>query len=355
MAAGAPDLSVLDLAIVAEGSDTGEALRNSVELARHVERLGYTRHWVAEHHNMPGIASAAPAVLAAELAASTSEIRVGSGGVMLPNHPPLVVAEQFGTLVGLHPGRIDLGIGRAPGTDPLTAAALRRSADPLSVEDFPGQLTELMGYFDGSHPGGPPGSSYGRITAVPGYGARPEIWLLGSSDYSAQAAGMLGLPFSFAHHFSPRNTVPAVQLYRESFQPSEWLGEPKVMVAVAVICAEDDEHARWLSGPSRLSFARLRAGRPSTFPTPEEAAEHDFSPREEAAVKTVSGSAVIGGPEKVRAGLEDLAERAGADELMLTTMVHAQADRLRSYQLVAEATGLEPRSGPVAASADPYE
>jgi luciferase family oxidoreductase group 1 len=354
MATESPDLSVLDLAIVAEGSEPADALCNSVELVQHVERLGYTRHWVAEHHNMPGIASAAPAVLAAELAAATSEIRVGSGGVMLPNHPPLVVAEQFGTLVGLHPGRIDLGIGRAPGTDPLTAAALRRSADPLSAEDFPQQLTELMGYFDGSYPPGPAGHPYGRITAVPGYGARPEIWLLGSSDYSAQAAGMLGLPFSFAHHFSPRNTVPAVQLYRESFQPSEWLDEPGVMVAVAVICAEDDERARWLAGPSRLSFARLRSGRPSKFPTPEEAAEHDFSPKEESAVKTVSGSAVIGGPGKVKAGLEELAERTGADELMLTTMVHAQEDRLRSYELVAEATGLAARE-PTAASADPYE
>jgi luciferase family oxidoreductase group 1 len=354
MATGPPDLSVLDLAIVAEGSEPADALRNSVELVQHVERLGYTRHWVAEHHNMPGIASAAPAVLAAELAAATSEIRVGSGGVMLPNHPPLVVAEQFGTLVGLHPGRIDLGIGRAPGTDPLTAAALRRSADPLSAEDFPQQLTELMGYFDGGYPPGPAGHSYGRITAVPGYGARPEIWLLGSSDYSAQAAGMLGLPFSFAHHFSPRNTVPAVQLYRESFQPSEWLDQPKVMVAVAVICADDDERARWLAGPSRLSFARLRSGRPSKFPTPEEAAEHDFSPQEESAVKTVSGSAVIGGPAKVKAGLGDLAERTGADELMVTTMVHAQEDRLRSYELVAATMGQAARE-PAAASADPYE
>jgi luciferase family oxidoreductase group 1 len=335
-----PPLSVLDLAIVPEGSDPGAALRNSVSLVRHVERLGYTRHWVAEHHNMPGIASAAPAVLAAELAASTSEIRVGSGGVMLPNHAPLVVAEQFGTLVGLHPGRIDLGIGRAPGTDPMTAAALRRSADPLSAEDFPQQLSELVAFFDGSFPAGHP---YGRIEATPGKGMRPEVWLLGSSDYSAQAAGMLGLPFSFAHHFSPRNTEPAMRLYRESFQPSEWLGEPYGMVAAAAICAEDDERARWLAGPARLSFARLRAGMPTRFPTPEEAAEHEFTPSEEASVKTVSGSAVIGSPDKVRAGLLDLAGRTGADELMITTMVHDHADRLRSYELVAEAMELEPR------------
>ncbi|CAN5450063.1 LLM class flavin-dependent oxidoreductase [soil metagenome] len=331
-------LSVLDLAIVPEGSEPGQALRDSVELVQHVERLGYTRHWVAEHHNMPGIASAAPAVLAAELAASTSTIRVGSGGVMLPNHAPLVVAEQFGTLVGLHPGRIDLGIGRAPGTDQITASALRRSPDPLSVEDFPASLGELLGFFDESlYPEGHP---YRTITATPGQGMRPEVWLLGSSDYSAQAAGALGLPFSFAHHFSPRNTVPAMKIYRDSFCPSQWLDEPFGMVACACICAPDDEEARYLAGPARLSFARLRQGRPGRFPTPEEAAEHKFSAQEESSVKAVSGSAVIGGPDKVRDGLLDLAERTGAQELMLTTMVHSQADRLRSYELVAEAMEL---------------
>ena len=332
-------LSVLDLAIVAEGSGPGEALRNSVELTQHAERLGYRRHWVAEHHNMPGIASSAPAVLAAALAAATSTIHVGSGGVMLPNHAPLVVAEQFGTLVGLHPGRIDLGIGRAPGTDQITASALRRSSDPLSVEDFPQALGELMGFFDESFY--PEGHPYREITAVPGQGMRPEIWLLGSSDYSAQAAGVLGLPFSFAHHFSPRNTVPAMQIYRESFRPSKWLDEPHSMVAAAAICAPDDDEARYLAGPARLSFARLRQGRPSRFPTPEDAANHKFSAQEDAAVKTVSGSAVIGGPDKVREGLLELVERTGADELMLTTMVHSQADRLRSYELIADAMRLE--------------
>jgi luciferase family oxidoreductase group 1 len=334
-------LSVLDLAIVAEGSEPADALRNSVELARHVERLGYTRHWVAEHHNMPGIASAAPAVLIAELAAATSEIRVGSGGVMLPNHAPLVVAEQFGTLVGLHPGRIDLGIGRAPGTDPVTAAALRRTADGLSADDFPQELGELFAFFDGEFPEGHP---YGRITAVPGQGSRPQIWLLGSSDYSAQAAGMLGLPFSFAHHFSPRNTMPALETYRNSFRASEHLDEPYAMVALGVICAEDEERARWLAGPARLSFARLRQGRPTRFPTPEEAAAHDFTAQEEATVKTVSGSAVIGDPDRVREGLLEFAARTKADELMLTTMVHAHEDRLRSYELVAEAMELAPRA-----------
>jgi luciferase family oxidoreductase group 1 len=332
-------LSVLDLAIVAEGSEPGTALRNSVELARHVERLGYHRHWVAEHHNMPGIASAAPAVLAAALAAATSKLRVGSGGVMLPNHAPLVVAEQFGTLEGLYPGRIDLGIGRAPGTDQFTAAALRRTADPLSVEDFPQHLAELMAFFDDSFP---PGHPYGRIAATPGRGARPEIWLLGSSDYSAQAAGVLGLPYAFAAHFSPRSLMPALEIYRSSFQKSEWLDEPHAMVALAVICAEDDERARYLAGPARLSFARLRQGRPTRFPTPEEAAEHEFTPQEEATVSAVQGSAVIGGPEKVRERLEKFKAETEADELMLTTMVHDHADRMRSYELVAEAMEFEP-------------
>jgi luciferase family oxidoreductase group 1 len=330
-------LSVLDLATVSEGLEPGDVLRNSVDLVRHVERLGYHRHWVAEHHNMPGIASAAPAVLAAALAAATSEIRVGSGGVMLPNHAPLVVAEQFGTLVGLYPDRIDLGIGRAPGTDMHTAAALRRSADALSVDDFPQHLTELMAFFDDSFP---PGHPYGRITATPGKGARPEIWLLGSSDYSAQAAGMLGLPYAFAAHFSPRSLMGALEIYRSSFQKSEWLDQPHAMVALAVICAPDDERARYLAGPARLSFARLRQGRPTRFPTPEEAAEHDFTPQEEATVSAVQGSAVIGGPEKVRERLAELAEQTQADELMLTTMVHDHADRLRSYELVAEAMEL---------------
>ncbi len=334
-------LSVLDLAIVPEGSEPADALRNSLELARQVERLGYGRHWVAEHHNMPGIASSSPPVLMMALADATSEIRIGAGGVMLPNHPPLVVAEQFGMLEALHPGRIDLGIGRAPGTDPMTAAALRRSADPLSVEDFPRQLGELIGFFDGAFGQENP---HRGITAVPGKGPKPAIWLLGSSDYSAQLAAEMGLPFSFAHHFSPRNTVPAVQLYKAKFQPSQYLEAPYAKVACAVVCAEDDEKARWLAGPSRLSFARLRAGNPGRFPTPEEAAEHEFTHRQEASVSELSGSAVIGGPEKVRERLELLASKSGADELMLTTMVHAHADRLRSYELVAEVMELEPRA-----------
>src|SRR5256714_530891 len=249
LSVGPAPLSVLDLAPVATGSSVGEALRNSLALARHVERLGYRRHWVAEHHNMPGIASSAPAVLIAHLASVTSTIRVGSGGVMLPNHQPLVIAEQFGTLEALHPGRIDLGIGRAPGTDPVTAHALRRAASP-SADDLPQQLAELLAFFAGTFP---------RITAVPGAGQQPAVWLLGSSDFSARLAGELGLPFSFAHHFMPMNTLAALDIYRRHFRPSEILAEPYAMVGVAVVCAETDEQARWIHGPAALSFLRLRS------------------------------------------------------------------------------------------------
>jgi luciferase family oxidoreductase group 1 len=325
---GSTPLSVLDLAPVATGATVGQALRNSLDLARHVERLGYRRHWVAEHHNMPGIASSAPAVLIAHLASVTTTLRVGSGGVMLPNHQPLVVAEQFGMLEALHPGRIDLGIGRAPGTDQVTAYALRRSFD-TSADDLPTQLQELLAYFSGTVP---------RITAVPGAGNMPAIWLLGSSDFSARLAGELGLPFSFAHHFMPQNTVPALDIYRRHFTPSGTLAEPYAMVGVAVVCAETDEQARWLYGPAKLAFLRLRAGRPSTFPSPEEAAAYDYSPDQRAFVESWTASHVVGSPATVRRGLLDLQEQTAADELMLTTNVYDHADRLRSYELVAEAT-----------------
>ncbi|MCB0862171.1 MAG: LLM class flavin-dependent oxidoreductase [Solirubrobacterales bacterium] len=326
-------LSVLDLAPVVEGADPAAALANSTELVRAAERLGYHRHWVAEHHNMTGIASSAPAVLIAHLAASSEKIRVGSGGVMLPNHQPLVVAEQFGMLESLHPGRIDLGIGRAPGTDQVTAAALRRGTDPLSDEDLPRQLGELLGFFTGEWPSGHP---YSSITAVPGEGAVPEIWLLGSSGYTAQVAGLLGMPYSFAHHFSAGNTEAAVELYRSRFEPSAYLTEPRVMLGVGVICAETDEQARWLAGPSRLAFSRLRSGRPGRFPSPEEAAAHDFTPDEEAVISSIAKGHIFGSPKTVKAGLSDLIDRTGADELIISTMVYEQRDRLRSYELVAD-------------------
>lgn len=321
-------LSVLEVAPVAAGANAGEALRHTTELARRTEELGYHRFWVAEHHNMPAIASSAPAVLIAHLAASTSSIRVGSGGVMLPNHPALVVAEQFGTLEALHPGRIDLGIGRAPGTDQVTALALRRTMEGLSAEGFPRELTDLMNYFSGEQPG--------PITASPGLGQQPAVWLLGSSGFSAQLAGLLGLPFSFAHHFSAQNTLPALALYRQHFRPSRFLDKPYAMVAVNVFCAETDERAHWLAGPAGLSFLRLRSGRPQPLATPEEAAAYPYTEVEQEFVAQRLEGQAVGSPETVRRQLTHLQERTGADELMLTTMVYDIEDRIRSFELVAE-------------------
>lgn len=326
-----PPLSVLDLAPVGDGSTPAAALAASVELARLAERLGYRRLWVAEHHNMPGIASSSPPVLVSHLAASTTTIRVGAGGVMLPNHSALVVAEQFGMLEALHPGRIDLGIGRAPGTDPVTAAALRRNPESLAADEFPEQLRDLFLFFDGTHP---------QITAVPGRGYRPAVWMLGSSDFSAQVAGALGLPFSFAHHFASHNTVAALEVYRAAFRPSPELEQPYAMIGVPVICAESVERARWLAGSSALGFVRLRQGRPSPLPTPEEAAARVFTPMEREIVRSWTAPLICGPPDHARTELEALAQRTGADELMITTMIHGPADRLRSYELLAEAWDL---------------
>ena len=322
-------LSVLDLSPVAAGTTSGQALRQTTELARRTEELGYRRFWVAEHHNMPAIASSAPAVLIAHLAAATSTIRVGSGGVMLPNHAPLVVAEQFGTLEALHPGRIDLGIGRAPGTDQLTALALRRTVEGLSAEAFPEELADLIGLFTGENP-------ETRIVATPGRGDMPAVWLLGSSGFSAQLAGLLGLPFSFAHHFSAANTVPALALYRQHFHPSRWLERPQAMVAVSAICADTDERAHWLSGPAALSFLRLRAGRPQPLASPEDAAAYPYSPVEREFVTERFAAQAIGSPDTVRRQLQGLLDRTGADELMLTTLVYDIGDRIRSFELIAE-------------------
>jgi luciferase family oxidoreductase group 1 len=328
--------SVLDLAVVGAGSPAGAALTSTTQLGQRTEELGYHRFWVAEHHNMPGIASSAPAVLIAHLAAATREIRVGSGGVMLPNHAPLVVAEQFGMLEALHPGRVDLGIGRAPGTDPVTAQALRRTAAGLSADDFPEELTALMGYFTGPSERG--------VHAVPALGNAPDIWLLGSSGYSAQVAGLLGLPFAFAHHFSAANTLPALALYRERFRPSARLREPYALVCASVVAAEDDERARYLAGPGGLSFLRLRQGRPGLMPTPEEAATFPYNEVEKAFVADRMSTQIIGGPETVLKGITGLLEQTQADELMVVTMLHDPADQRRSYELVAELAELEPRS-----------
>lgn len=326
-------LSVLDLAPVPTGSSVGEALRASIDLARHVERLGFTRFWVAEHHNMPGIASSSPPVLMAHVAAATDRIRVGSGGVMLPNHAPLVVAEQFGMLEALHPGRIDLGIGRAPGTDQRTALALRRSPEALGAEDFPQQLTDLLGYFSGDWPDGHP---FASIIAVPGRGNTPALWLLGSSGYSSQVAALLGLPFAFAHHFSPANTVPALELYRSGFRPSATLDRPYALVAAAVTCADTDDKARRLAEPAALSFLRLVAGHPSTLPTPEETADYRYSNRERAFVDDRLATQILGAPDTVRRGLESLLDATSADELMVTTTTFSPEDRLHSFSLLAK-------------------
>jgi luciferase family oxidoreductase group 1 len=320
-------LSVLELAPAARDATATDALRNTTEVARRVEALGYRRIWVAEHHNMPSIASSSPAVLIAHLAASTSTIRVGSGGVMLPNHAPLVVAEQFGTLEALHPGRIDLGIGRAPGTDQRTALALRRTMAGLSAEGFPQELGDLIGYFQGDDD---------LIQAVPARGNEPAIWLLGSSGFSAQLAGLLGLPFSFAHHFSSANTVPALELYRQNFRPSRWLSEPYAKIAVNVICADSDEKALWQAGPSALAFLKLRTGKPEALVTPEEAAAYPYNDLEKAFVDDRWRDQAVGSPETVERQLRDLLSQTGANELMLTTMVYDLEDRSHSYELVTE-------------------
>jgi luciferase family oxidoreductase group 1 len=323
-------LSVLDLAPVPAGGSSRQALADTVALAQEVERLGYGRFWVAEHHGMPGVASSAPAVLLAAVAGATQRIRVGSGGVMLPNHAPLVVAEQFGTLEALHPGRVDLGLGRAPGTDPATASALRRGA---SADDFPTELQALRSFFDGRWP---VGHLWSSLHAVPALGNGPAMWLLGSSGYSAQLAGLLGLPFSFAHHFAPQGTLSALELYRSSFRPSEVLDAPYAMVCASVVLADTDELALQLALPGALSFLRLRSGRPGVLPSVEEALSYPYAPHEQAFVEQRLAQQSIGGPETVRASLERLLADTHADELMVTTMVHDPADRLRSFTALAE-------------------
>jgi luciferase family oxidoreductase group 1 len=320
-------LSVLDLAPVLDGRSSTEALSHTAALARRAEQLGYRRFWVAEHHNMPAIASSSPAVLIAHLAAVTETIRLGSGGVMLPNHAPLVVAEQFGTLAALHPRRIDLGIGRAPGTDRRTALALRRTVEGLSAEDFPNELADLIGMLAGDP---------ARLAAVPTADTMPELWLLGSSGFSAQLAGLLGLPFSFAHHFSAANTEPALALYRQHFRPSQWLDEPYAMVAVNVTCADSDEAAESLARPGWLTFLALRSGRPIPMPTPEQAAAYEFSAAELAFVADRRAGQAIGSPETVQAQLTELIQRTGANELMATSQIYDIDARIRSYELLAK-------------------
>ena len=339
MAARLPvPLSVLDLCPVPAAESTGEALRRSVDLARHADSLGYTRYWVAEHHNLPGIASSAPAVLVGRLAAATSGIRVGSGGVMLPNHPPLTVAEQFGTLEALHPGRVDLGIGRAPGTDRATARALRRSADGLPAADFASQLAELRAYFSRQATAQQATDSTTRIRAIPAEGNEPALWLLGSTGYSAELAGRLGLPFAFAHHLSAgsaANARPALALYRSAFTPSPALAEPYSILSVSALCAKDAATAHWLHGSTRLATLRLKAGRPGPLPSPEEAAITAYSSAEQAVIAEATASHVVGDPATCTDTLARLQASTGADELMVTTSAFDHAARLASYELLA--------------------
>ena len=330
-------LSVLDLSPVSTGSTPADALRSSTELAQRVDALGYHRLWVAEHHNMPGIASTAPAVLIAHLASATERIRVGSGGVMLPNHPPLVVAEQFAMLEALHPDRIDLGIGRAPGTDPRTAAALRRTTEGLNAEQFPQELVDLVAYLNRDIQPAVTTDDDELVDFSPRPGVVPSIWLLGSSGYSAQLAGLLGLPFSFAHHFSAVNTLPALELYRSHFRPSRFLAEPYAMVAVSAIVADTHAEAERLSMSGKLSFVRLRSGRPGTLPSPEEAERYDFTPADQHLLAGRGNAHVFGDPDEVLASLDGLRAETVADELMVTTMVHDPAARIRSYELLAKA------------------
>ena len=321
-------LSVLDLAPIVEGSTTKQALDNSLDLARHAERLGYHRFWLAEHHNMPGIASAATAVVIAHVAAGTSTIRVGAGGIMLPNHAPLMVAEAFGTLAELHPGRIDLGLGRAPGTDQATMRALRRNLG--GADTFPQDVVELMSWFDPPVPGQ-------TIQAVPGSGAEVEMWILGSSLFGAQLAAHLGLPYAFASHFAPGDMMGAIQIYRERFRPSPRLQKPYVMLGLNVIGAETDDDAKLQFTSIQQAFANLRLGRPGKMPPPKVGLQLD--PMVEHGIAQALSCSVVGSPETVKRGIAEFVARTGADELMVTGSIWDHQKRLRSYEIAAAAIG----------------
>ncbi|MCC2930782.1 LLM class flavin-dependent oxidoreductase [Bacillus mojavensis] len=321
-------LSVLNLSPVVQGGTIAESFRNSMDLARRAEEWGYHRYWLAEHHNIEGVASSATAVLIGHIAGGTKKIRVGSGGIMLPNHSSLVIAEQFGTLETLYPGRIDLGLGRAPGTDQLTARALRRNIS--SGEDFPEQLEELRNYFK------PSGNVRNQVRAIPGEGIDVPIWLLGSSDFSARLAGELGLPFAFAAHFSPANTVPALELYRNSFTPSEVLNEPYAMVGVTIIAADTNEKAQHLATSHYQRFLDLVRGTPNQLKPPVEDMDQIWSPYEKAMVHQQLSSTIVGGPEEVKEKLEDFVKTTQADEIMVNSETFDHADRMRSFEIVAD-------------------
>jgi luciferase family oxidoreductase group 1 len=343
-------LSILDLAPITEGSDASKALANARDLAQHAERWGYDRYWLAEHHNMPGIASAATAVVIAHVGAATSRIRVGAGGIMLPNHAPLVIAEQFGTLDALFPGRVDLGLGRAPGADTLTARALRRTLSG-NVDEFPNDVIELMDYFKVPQPGQ-------RLRAVPGAGQAMQFWILGSSLYGAQLAAALGLRFAFASHFAPAMMRDAVRIYRDRFRPSPSLAAPHVMLGVNVFAAETEREARLLRTSVLQAFIALRRGEPRPLGPPIEGFDARMAADERALVQQALECSVVGTPEQVQAGLQSFIDATGAEELMLTAQIYSHAARLRSFEIVAAVReGLRPAqarvSQPLASGARP--
>ncbi|HEX6388675.1 MAG TPA: LLM class flavin-dependent oxidoreductase [Solirubrobacteraceae bacterium] len=331
-------LSVLDLAPVGAGMNAADALAGTTRLAQRADELGFKRFWVAEHHNIPSVASTAPEVLIAHLAARTQRIRVGSGGVMLPNHAPLAVAERFGMLEALHPGRIDLGLGRAPGTDQRTALALRST----SPERFEEQFAQLRGHL---------GAGYGGMRAVSGEHTLPELWMLGSTDGGARIAAKLGLPFVFAHHFHPQFTEPALELYRGLFEPSDLLSAPRVIVAAGVVVGDDDEDALRLALPGGVSMLRLRQGRPAPIPSvaDAEAIVRQLGESELAVVQDAIGRAIIGGPQTVHAELLDLVERSVPDELMLVSQVVDPDQRIEAIERIAESYELAPQAGATSA------
>jgi luciferase family oxidoreductase group 1 len=320
-------LSVLDLAPVPEGSNAGQALRNSLDLARHVEALGYARYWMAEHHNMPGIASAATAVALAHVAAGTQTIRIGAGGVMLPNHAPLIIAEQFGTLAALHPGRVDLGLGRAPGSDQIAARAMRRNLS-ADVDQFPHDVVELLEYFRATVPGQ-------SLQAVPGAGEAVDVWILGSSTFGAQLAAMLGLPYAFASHFAPEQMEEAIAIYRARFRPSNRLAAPHVMLGLNVFAAETDAEARRLFSSLRQAFLNSRLGRPGKLPPPVDDLDAKLDPRARAMLDDALACSVVGGPDTVRRGLQAFIAATGADELMVTAQIFDHDARKRSFAILA--------------------
>ena len=321
-------LAVLDLAPIVQGGDAAQAFRRSLDLAQQAERWGYRRFWLAEHHGMPGIASAATAVVIGHMAAGTSTIRVGAGGIMLPNHAPLVIAEQFGTLASLFPGRIDLGLGRAPGSDQLTARALRRN--PLAADTFPDDVVELMNYFRPPHP-------RQLVRAVPGAGLDVPVWILGSSLFGAQFAAELGLPYAFASHFAPAALTEALEVYRTRFKPSAQLERPYVMLGVNVFAAETDDEGRRLFTSQQQAFVNLRRGHPGQLPPPDDGFVERLTPGDRRLLDDMLSYSVVGSPGTVRRGLAEIVARTGADELMLASQIYDHAARLRSYELAAPA------------------